>query len=280
MAHADNSVEATRHPQSSPAAENALRVGERVEPARRKTNTAQRAAAGSFDKSAESHERIAEAYDTLTEQGDGGAAEHGARHREFAQEDREIADRLREMADYRLEGEPTSAAGVPRTRCAALKRRTALRRNGTRSWRGYTSGWRTAISAPPCAGTTTHPIGCRTRPTVTGRPRTIITCDRSRTRRRPGKLRAKDDSVTDAKPHSFLRDVKIPSAPSLRATNSLRDYLVDSAAKDHSSLSPGDIEEHNKRVLDGLLTSHFEVVDYLGRLEETLQQGDRPRGLL
>jgi hypothetical protein len=87
--------------------------------------------------------------------------------------------------------------------------------------------------------------------------------------------------VTDAKPNTFLRDVKIPSASSLRATNSLRDYLVDSAAKDHGALSPADIEEHNKRVLDGLLRSHFELVDYLGRLEETLQQQrDQPRGLL
>lgn len=87
--------------------------------------------------------------------------------------------------------------------------------------------------------------------------------------------------MTDPKPKTFLSDVKLPSAPSLRATKSLRDYLVDSAAKDHSSLSPADIEEHNKRVLDGLLTSHFEVVDYLGRLEETLQkQGDERRGLL
>lgn len=87
--------------------------------------------------------------------------------------------------------------------------------------------------------------------------------------------------MTDPKPRTFLQDVKLPSAPALRATKSLRDYLVDSAAKDHSTLSSADIEEHNKRVLDGLLTSHFEVVDYLGRLEETLQQRrDEPRGLL
>jgi hypothetical protein len=87
--------------------------------------------------------------------------------------------------------------------------------------------------------------------------------------------------VTDPRPNTFLRDVKLPSAPALRATKRLRDYLVESSAKDHSSLSPADIEEHNKRVLDGLLTSHFEVVDYLGRLEETLQQRDgEPRGLL
>ncbi|BAX92025.1 hypothetical protein MSG_01872 [Mycobacterium shigaense] len=81
--------------------------------------------------------------------------------------------------------------------------------------------------------------------------------------------------------NTFLRDVKLPSAPSLRATKSLRDYLVDAAARDHGALSPAEIEEPNKRVLDWLLTSHFEVVDYLGRLEETLQQhGGQPRGLL
>jgi hypothetical protein len=87
--------------------------------------------------------------------------------------------------------------------------------------------------------------------------------------------------VTDSHPNTFLRDVKLPSSPALRTTKSLRDYLVSTAAKDHSTLSPADIEEHNKRVLDWLLTSHFEVVDYLGKLEETLQQReDQPRGLL
>ncbi|SPM37353.1 Mycobacterium rhizamassiliense ORFan, partial [Mycobacterium rhizamassiliense] len=88
--------------------------------------------------------------------------------------------------------------------------------------------------------------------------------------------------VTDSRPNTFLRDVKIPSTPSMRTTNSLRDYLVSTAAKDHSTLSPAEIEEHNKRVLDWLLTSHFEVVDYLGKLEESLQQQqeDQHRGLL
>jgi hypothetical protein len=91
-------------------------------------------------------------------------------------------------------------------------------------------------------------------------------------------LKARKTPVTDSKPNTFLRDIKLPAG--MTATRSLRDYLVGSSAKDQSTLGPAQIEDHNKRVLDWLLTSHFEVVDYLGKLEESLQHGDRPPGLL
>jgi hypothetical protein len=50
--------------------------------------------------------------------------------------------------------------------------------------------------------------------------------------------------------------------------------------RDTNAVTPAQKVEHLEQLLNLLTTSHFEVVAYLGKIGDALQQGNPPRGLL
>jgi hypothetical protein len=79
-------------------------------------------------------------------------------------------------------------------------------------------------------------------------------------------------------PNEFLRDIKVPSG--LRTARGLREFLINSPKRDTNAVTPAQKVEHLEQLLNLLTTSHFEVVAYLGKIGDALQQGNPPRGLL
>jgi hypothetical protein len=78
-------------------------------------------------------------------------------------------------------------------------------------------------------------------------------------------------------PNEFLRNIRVP--PGLRTALSLREFLINSPKRDTSTVTPAQQVQHLEQLLNLLTTSHFELISYLGKLEDD-QKRKPPRGLL